>query len=83
MTARRGGETCEPADLRRGFREPAVSNAEILLLDCNRVLARAIELLASEAVVFKEVADTLKTDAALSAEVLRMASLSLLGGRNS
>lgn len=46
------------------------------------VAARAIELLSSESVVFKEVADTLKTDAALSAEVLRMANSSLLGARS-
>jgi putative nucleotidyltransferase with HDIG domain len=45
------------------------------------VAARAMSLLASESIVYAEVADTLKTDAALSAEVLRLANSVLLGAR--
>jgi putative nucleotidyltransferase with HDIG domain len=44
--------------------------------------AKAMNLLASENVVYGEVADTLQTDAALSAEVLRLANSALFGARN-
>ena len=43
---------------------------------------KAINLLADETVGFREVADTLGTDAALSAEVLRLANSPLFGPRN-
>ena len=45
------------------------------------VAAKAIALLASESVSLNAVADTLKRDAALSAEVLRLANSALLGAR--
>jgi putative nucleotidyltransferase with HDIG domain len=46
------------------------------------VAAKALALLASESVVYREVADTLKADAALSAEVLRLANSALFGATN-
>jgi putative nucleotidyltransferase with HDIG domain len=45
------------------------------------VASKAMGLLANEFVVYEEVADTLKTDAALSAEVLRLANSALFGAR--
>jgi HD-like signal output (HDOD) protein len=45
------------------------------------VAGKAIALLGSESVSFKEVAATLNTDAALSAEVLRLANSALVGAR--
>ena len=47
------------------------------------VAAKVIALLARESVSLNEVADTLQTDAALSAEVLRLANSALLGARYS
>lgn len=47
------------------------------------VAGKVINLLAGDSVSFQEVADTLKTDAALSAEVLRLANSALTGARYS
>lgn len=47
------------------------------------VAGKVISLLADESVSFREIADTLSTDAALSAEVLRMANSPLFGPRYS
>src|SRR5712692_9054075 len=46
------------------------------------VAGKVITLLGSESFSFKEVADTLKTDAALSGEVLRLANSALVGARH-
>lgn len=46
------------------------------------VAAQVITLLADESVSFRQVADTLKTDAALSAEVLRLANSPLFSARS-
>lgn len=43
--------------------------------------AKALRLLAEESVSFREISDTLSTDAALSAEVLRLANSALFGPR--
>jgi HD-like signal output (HDOD) protein len=45
------------------------------------VAAKVINLLARESVSLQEIADTLKTDAALSAEVLRLANSALVSAR--
>src|SRR5690348_2638631 len=45
------------------------------------VAGKLITLLGSESFSFKEIADTLKTDAALSGEVLRLANSALVGAR--
>jgi HD-like signal output (HDOD) protein len=45
------------------------------------VAGKVITLLGTESVSFKEVADTLRTDAALSAEVLRLTNSALVGAR--
>jgi putative nucleotidyltransferase with HDIG domain len=46
------------------------------------VAAKVINLLTEDSISFREVADTLKTDAALSAEVLRLANSSLFSARS-
>src|SRR5690242_4072909 len=46
------------------------------------IAGKVITLLGSESFSFKEVADILKTDAALSGEVLRLANSALVGARN-
>ena len=46
------------------------------------VAAKVINLLADDSVSFREVAETLKTDAALSAEVLRLANSSLFSAHS-
>jgi HD-like signal output (HDOD) protein len=45
------------------------------------IAGKVISLLGSESFSFKEIADTLKTDAALSGEVLRLANSALVGAR--
>src|SRR5712692_4173633 len=45
------------------------------------VVGKLITLLGNESFSFKEIADTLKTDAALSGEVLRLANSALVGAR--